>query len=72
MTRALAERVPAEAVVVGLDFSRGMLSRGVAGIRGSSIVVNFPGSVAAVRLCMKVIGPIMDHALRMLRGEGHG
>jgi molybdopterin adenylyltransferase len=49
-----------------------MLSRGVAGIRGSSIVVNFPGSVAAVRLCMKVIGPIMDHALRMLRGEGHG
>jgi len=49
-----------------------MLSRGVAGIRGGTIVVNFPGSVSAVRLCMTVVGPIMEHALRMLRGEGHG
>lgn len=48
-----------------------MLSRGVAGLRGGTIVVNFPGSVSAVRLCMTVIGPVMEHALRMLRGEGH-
>ncbi len=49
-----------------------LLSRGIAGIRGSTIVVNFPGSLAAVRLGMKVVGPIMEHALRMIRGEGHG
>ena len=49
-----------------------MLSRGVAGLKGGTIVVNFPGSVSAVRLCMTVIGPIMEHALRMVRGEGHG
>jgi molybdopterin adenylyltransferase len=49
-----------------------MLSRGVAGLKGSTIVVNFPGSVKAVRLCMKVLGPVMEHALRMMRGEGHG
>jgi molybdopterin adenylyltransferase len=48
-----------------------MLSRGYAGLRGSTIVVNFPGSVKAVRLYMTVIGPVMEHALRMLRGEGH-
>ena len=48
-----------------------MLSRSYAGLRDRTIVVNFPGSVNAVRLCMKVIGPVMEHALRMLRGEGH-
>ena len=48
-----------------------MLSRGYAGLRASTIVVNFPGSVKAVRLYMTVIGPVMEHALRMLRGEGH-
>jgi molybdopterin adenylyltransferase len=48
-----------------------MLSRGYAGMRGTCIVVNFPGSVKAVRLCLQVIAPVMEHALRMLRGEGH-
>ena len=48
-----------------------VLSRGVAGLKGGSIVVNFPGSVRAVRLCMNVLGPVMEHALRMVRGEGH-
>ena len=41
-------------------------------MKGRTIVINFPGSVAAVRLCMAVVGPVMDHALRMVRGEGHG
>ncbi len=48
-----------------------MLSRGVAGLKGGTIVVNFPGSPRAVRLCMNVLGPVMEHALRMMRGEGH-
>jgi molybdopterin adenylyltransferase len=48
-----------------------VLSRGVAGIRGSTIIVNFPGSVKAVRLCTRVLVPVMEHALSMLRGEGH-
>jgi len=48
-----------------------VLSRGVAGIRGNTIIVNFPGSVKAVRLCARVLIPIMEHALSMLRGEGH-
>jgi molybdopterin adenylyltransferase len=48
-----------------------VLSRGFAGIRGNTIIVNFPGSVKAVRLCTRVLIPIMEHALSMLRGEGH-
>jgi molybdopterin adenylyltransferase len=48
-----------------------MLSRGYAGMRGSTVVVNFPGSLKAVRLCMKVLGPVMEHAIRMMRAEGH-
>jgi molybdopterin adenylyltransferase len=48
-----------------------VLSRGVAGMRGNTIIVNFPGSVKAVRLCTRVLIPIMEHALSMLRGEGH-
>jgi molybdopterin adenylyltransferase len=48
-----------------------MLSRGVAGLKGGTVVVNFPGSPRAVRLCMNVLGPVMEHALRMMRGEGH-
>mgnify|MGYP001109621094 CR=1 FL=1 len=48
-----------------------MLSRGYAGLRGSCLVVNFPGSPKAVRRCMDVLGPVVEHALRMIRGEGH-
>jgi molybdenum cofactor biosynthesis protein B len=48
-----------------------VLSRGFAGMRGGTVVVNFPGSVKAVRLCMKELAPVMAHAMRMLRGEGH-
>jgi len=48
-----------------------MLSRGYAGLKDQTIVVNFPGSVKAVRLCTRVLIPIMDHSSKMFRGEGH-
>jgi molybdopterin biosynthesis enzyme MoaB len=48
-----------------------MLSRGAAGVAGTTVIVNFPGSVRAVELCTRVLLPVMDHAARMLRGEGH-
>ena len=48
-----------------------MLSRGYAGVRGATIVINFPGSVRAVTLCTQIVVPIMGHAIKMLRGEGH-
>ena len=54
-----------------LETPAAVLSRGTAGLRGSTVVVNFPGSPKAVRLCMKVLGPVMEHAIRMIRAEGH-
>jgi molybdopterin adenylyltransferase len=48
-----------------------MFSRGYAGIRERTILVNFPGSVKAVRLCTRVLMPVMEHGLKMIRGEGH-
>ncbi|HTO22648.1 MAG TPA: MogA/MoaB family molybdenum cofactor biosynthesis protein [Spirochaetia bacterium] len=76
VTRRFCEReIPGIAEVIRAqsyaETPAAMLSRGTAGLRGSTIVVNFPGSPRAVRLCMKVLGPVMEHALRMVRGEGH-
>lgn len=49
-----------------------MLSRGVAGIAGSTLVVNLPGSEKAVRESLAVVLPAIPHALRLLSGDtGH-
>lgn len=48
-----------------------MLSRGYAGIKDKTVIVNFPGSVKAVTLCTKILLPVMGHAIKMLNDEGH-
>jgi len=45
-----------------------MLSRGVAGIRGKSLIINLPGSPKAVRECLEVILPALPHGIEVLRG----
>lgn len=45
---------------------RAILSRGVAGIRGKTLIVNLPGSPKAVRECLAVILPVVDHGLAIL------
>jgi molybdenum cofactor synthesis domain-containing protein len=44
----------------------GMLSRAVAGIAGSTLVVNLPGSVTGVEESLTVIGPALIHAVELL------
>ena len=48
-----------------------MLSRSVAGIRGSSVIVNLPGSPAAAADGMHALFPGLLHLFRMMKGEGH-
>ena len=48
-----------------------MLSRGVAGVRGKTIIVNLPGSVKAVSESLDALIPGILHAPKMLGGHGH-
>jgi molybdopterin adenylyltransferase len=47
----------------------GMLSRGVAGVRGRTLIVNLPGSPKAVRETVAVVAAALPHAVSTLRGE---
>ena len=49
---------------------RGCLSRGIAGIRGGSLIVNLPGSEKAARENFEAILPALGHGLEMLRSAG--
>ena len=50
---------------------RAMLSRAVAGTRGSSLILNLPGSEKAARENLSAVLPALEHALHMIAGEGH-
>ena len=49
---------------------KAMLSRGVSGIRGSSLIINFPGSPRACEESFAVIEPVIAHVLELLAGTG--
>lgn len=46
-----------------------MLSRGVAGIRGGTLIVNLPGSPKAVRENLETVLPALPHAIELLQGR---
>lgn len=48
-----------------------MLSRGNAGLRGTTLIINLPGSPRAVLQCLEVLEPVLAHAVAMMAGEGH-
>jgi len=49
--------------------ARAILSRGTAGIRGKTLIVNLPGSVRAVEESLEVLLPVLRHGIEVLRGE---
>jgi len=49
--------------------NRAMLSRAIAGVRRSTLIINLPGSVKAVRECLGVILPVLPHGLEILSGK---
>jgi len=62
----LAEAMRAESLKIT---SHGMLSRAVVGIRGKVLIVNLPGSPKAALENLRVILPVLPHAVEVLRGE---
>lgn len=51
-------------------FPRAALSRGVAGVRGRTLIVNLPGSPGGVSDGLGVLEQWIDHAVALVRGEG--
>jgi len=47
------------------------LSRGIAGLRGTTLIVNLPGSPTGVEECLRVLLPLLPHALEMIDGRSH-
>jgi molybdopterin adenylyltransferase len=43
-----------------------MISRGIAGSRGRSLIINLPGSPKGVRECLEVVIPVLTHAVALL------
>jgi len=46
-----------------------ILTRGVAGIAGRTLIVNLPGSPKAVDQLFPVLAPTLEHVVRTLRGD---
>ena len=75
-TAAVCEKmVPGIAEVMrakGLkETKNAMLSRGIAGVRGKTLVINLPGSPKGVRESLEAILDVLPHAIDMLLGKGH-
>jgi molybdenum cofactor synthesis domain-containing protein len=67
----IAERIR---VLSLASFPRAALSRGLAGVRARTLIINLPGSTSGVRDGLAAIDPIIDHAVRIARGDNteHG
>ena len=46
-----------------------MLSRGLSGSRGKTLIINLPGSPHAVEESFQIFRPVLEHALDLIRGE---
>ena len=49
-----------------------VLSRGLAGVAGRTLIVNLPGSTGGARDGLAVLGRLLDHAIDQLHGGDHG
>lgn len=65
----LAEAIRAAGVAKGVPTA--VLSRGLAGVAGSTLVVNLPGSRGGVKDALAVLEPVLVHAVEQIVGSDH-
>jgi molybdenum cofactor synthesis domain-containing protein len=65
----IAEALRAAGVQAGIPAA--MLSRGVSGMAGRTLVVNLPGSTGGVRDGLAVLRPVLAHAFSQIQGGDH-
>ena len=65
----IAEAIRAAGVEAGVPTA--MLSRGVSGVAGRTLVVNLPGSMGGVSNGLAVLEPVVAHALQQIQGGDH-
>jgi|SRR5262245_20025739 len=65
----LAEAIRAYGVAAGVPTA--MLSRGLAGVAGRTVIVNLPGSRGGVRDGLAVLRDVLPHAVDQVRGGDH-
>ena len=65
----LAEAIRAAGVAKGVPTA--VLSRGLAGVAGSALVVNLPGSRGGVKDALAVLEPVLVHAVEQIVGSDH-
>jgi molybdenum cofactor synthesis domain-containing protein len=65
----IAEALRAAGAAAGVPAA--ILSRGVAGVAGRTLIVNLPGSTGGVRDGMAVLAPVLGHAVSQINGGDH-
>jgi molybdenum cofactor synthesis domain-containing protein len=65
----IAESLRAAGAAAGVPAA--ILSRGVAGVAGLTLIVNLPGSTGGVRDGMAVLAPVLGHAVSQINGGDH-
>jgi molybdenum cofactor synthesis domain-containing protein len=65
----IAEAVRAAGAAAGVPAA--ILSRGIAGLAGRTLIVNLPGSTGGVKDGMAVLAPVLGHAIDQVHGGDH-
>jgi molybdenum cofactor synthesis domain-containing protein len=65
----LADAIRQEGAAAGV--ASAVLSRGLAGLAGTTLIVNLPGSTGGVRDGMAVLASVLEHAVSQINGGDH-